>query len=113
MAVQVKGESDDICSQLQQRPISQEQLLAEVERIFAGLEVVEAKCMKVDKKLALHIQNGARAKLKLNNEQWQALIGLHQTLLYEHHDFLLASQHPSATSELRELALEYDTPARL
>jgi len=103
----------DICSQLQQRPISQEQLLAEVEGIFAGLKMVEAKCMEVDKKLALHIQNGARTKSKLNNKQWQALIALHRTLLYEHHDFLLASQHPSATLELRELALEHDIPARL
>jgi len=107
------GQVSDICSQLQQRPISQEQLLAEVEGIFAGLKMVEAKCMEVDKKLALHIQNGARAKSKLNNKQWQALIALHRTLLYEHHDFLLASQHPSATLELRELALEHDIPARL
>ena len=77
------GQVSDICSQLQQRPISQEQLLAEVEGIFAGLKMVEAKCMEVDKKLALHIQNGARAKSKLNNKQWQALIALHRTLLYE------------------------------
>lgn len=44
---------------------------------------------------------------------WQALIALHRTLLYEHHDFLLASQHPSANLELRELVLEHDILARL
>jgi hypothetical protein len=88
-------------------------LLAEVEGIFAGLKMVKAKCIEVDKKLALYIQNRARAKSKLNNKQWQALITLYRTLLYEHHNFLLASQHPSATLELRELVLEYNIPARL
>ncbi|KAK3934165.1 hypothetical protein QBC46DRAFT_274365 [Diplogelasinospora grovesii] len=37
-------------------------------------------------------------------EQWQALIGLHRTLLHEQHDFFLASQHPPATPQLRRLA---------
>jgi hypothetical protein len=91
MMGQAKGDPDDTYSKLQQRRILQEQLLADVKGIFAGLENVEAKCMEVDEKLAPHIQNGARAKSKLNNVQWQALISLHRTLLYEHHDFLLAS----------------------
>jgi hypothetical protein len=77
MTSQVKGDSVDICSQLPQRPITQEQLLVEVKGIFAGLEMVEVKCMGIDKKLALHIQNGARAESKLNNVQWQALIALY------------------------------------
>ncbi|KAI5803769.1 hypothetical protein EDC01DRAFT_469129, partial [Geopyxis carbonaria] len=40
-------------------------------------------------------------------EQWQALIALHRTLLHEHHDFFLASQHPSASPSLERLASEY------
>lgn len=35
----------------------------------------------------------AARQSRLNDEQWQALIGLHRTLPHEHHDFFLASQH--------------------
>ncbi|KAK4096003.1 hypothetical protein N658DRAFT_437027, partial [Parathielavia hyrcaniae] len=50
---------------------------------------------------------------KFNNDQWQALIALHRTLLHEHHDFFLASQHPSANPALRRLAVKYAMPARM
>src|SRR5277367_4240705 len=50
---------------------------------------------------------------KLSPEQWQALIALHRTLLHEHHDFFLASQHPSASPALRRLASKYAMPARM
>jgi hypothetical protein len=40
------------------------------------------------------------AQPKFNNEQWPALIALHRTLLHEHRDFFLASQHPSASPAL-------------
>ena len=42
-----------------------------------------------------------------------ALIALHRTLLHEHHDFFLASQHPSASPPLKRLALKYAMPARM
>ncbi|KAI0203241.1 hypothetical protein F4808DRAFT_36463 [Astrocystis sublimbata] len=89
------------------RPISQEQLVAEVKGIYAGLMMVEAKCIEVDN--AQSSQNDTR----LNNEQWQALIALHRTLLHEHHDFFLASQHPSASQALKRLASKYAMPARM
>ncbi|KAJ3551200.1 hypothetical protein NPX13_g11423 [Xylaria arbuscula] len=89
------------------RPISQEQLVAEVKGIYAGLMMVESKCIEVDN--AQSSQNDT----KLNNEQWQALIALHRTLLHEHHDFFLASQHPSASTALKRLALKYAMPARM
>lgn len=91
------------------RPISQEQLVAEVKGIYAGLVMVESKCIEVDS--AQSAQSDAAAKL--NNEQWQALIALHRTLLHEHHDFFLASQHPSASPALRRLASKYAMPARM
>jgi hypothetical protein len=50
---------------------------------------------------------------KLSDEQWHALIALHRTLLYEHHDFFLASQHPSSSPALRHLATKYAMPARM
>ncbi|OBR08468.1 methyltransferase domain-containing protein [Colletotrichum higginsianum IMI 349063] len=91
------------------RPISQEQLVAEVKGIYAGLVMVESKCIEVDNSQSSNKETNP----KLNNEQWQALIALHRTLLHEHHDFFLASQHPSASPALRRLASKYAMPARM
>lgn len=66
-------------------PISQEQLGAEVKGIYAGLVMVEAKCINIDAAQA------ADPNSQLGPEQWQALIALHRTLLYEHHDFLMVN----------------------
>ncbi|ENH72037.1 Telomerase-binding protein EST1A [Fusarium oxysporum f. sp. cubense race 1] len=79
------------------RPISQVQLVAETKGIYAGLVMVETKCIEVDNAQS----SNTDANSKLNNEQWQALIALHRTLLHEHHDFFLASQHPSASPALQ------------
>lgn len=89
------------------RPISQEQLVTEVKGIYAGLVMVESKCIEVDS------SQSVQAQPKLNDEQWQALIALHRTLLHEHHDFFLASQHPSASPALRRLASKYAMPASM
>ena len=83
--------------------------MAEVKGIYAGLVMVESKCIEVD-----NAQNAQKdSPHKLNNEQWQALIALHRTLLHEHHDFFLASQHPSASLALQRLASKYSMPARM
>ncbi|KAK5633376.1 hypothetical protein RRF57_009090 [Xylaria bambusicola] len=101
------GEAIQLIKQPETRPINQEQLVAEVKGIYAGLMMVESKCIEVDN--AQSSQNDT----KLNNEQWQALIALHRTLLHEHHDFFLASQHPSASQALKRLASKYAMPARM
>ncbi|KFA80810.1 hypothetical protein S40288_04761 [Stachybotrys chartarum IBT 40288] len=88
------------------RPISQQQLVPEVKGIYAGLVMVESKCIEVDNAQSSNNH-------QLSNEQWQALIALHRTLLHEHHDFFLASQHPSASSALRRLPHKYSMPARM
>lgn len=108
-----KDEYSAILKQPETRPISQEQLVAEVKGIYAGLVMVEAKCIEVDNKQASLAQSDPAGQPKLNNEQWQALIALHRTLLHEHHDFFLASQHPSASPALRRLASKYAMPARM
>ncbi|KAF8418948.1 hypothetical protein EV426DRAFT_299395 [Tirmania nivea] len=98
------------------RPISGDQLLSEVKGIYAGLVMVEAKCVEVDGKQAAQAKAMEVEGLKpprLTNEQWQALIALHRTLLHEHHDFFLASQHPSSSLALRRLAAKYAMPARM
>jgi len=96
------------------RPISHDQLVIEVKGIYAGLVMVEAKCIDVDEKQTIAAQEKDPAKQnKLTPEQWQALIALHKTLLHEHHDFFLASQHPSASPALSRLAAKYSMPARM
>lgn len=107
-----KDDGFDMILQPETRPISQEQLVAEVKGIYAGLVMVEAKCIEVDNKQAASAHTDG-VHSKLNNEQWQALIALHRTLLHEHHDFFLASQHPSASPALRRLASKYAMPARM
>ncbi|RYP48351.1 hypothetical protein DL769_011210 [Monosporascus sp. CRB-8-3] len=79
----------------------------EVKGIYAGLVMVESKCIEVGKNLL------SEPDRKLSSEQWKALDALHRTLLYEHYDFLLASQHVSASPALRSLASRYAMPARL
>lgn len=96
--------SKDTLQQPDTRPISQEQLINEVKGIYAGLVMVEKKCVEVSQ---------SQAGNKLSNEQWQALIALHRTLLHEHHDFFLASQHPTASRALRRLPMQYAMPARM
>jgi hypothetical protein len=93
------------------RPISQEQLASEVKSIYAGLTMVETKCIHVDRAQAATSQD--HPDTKLASDHWQALIALHRTLLHEHHDFFLASQHPSASPALRRLAAKYSMPARM
>jgi hypothetical protein len=92
------------------RPISQEQLASEVKSIYAGLTMVETKCIHVDR---AQVAAPKEANGKLAPDHWQALIALHRTLLHEHHDFFLASQHPSASPALRRLAGKYTMPARM
>ena len=104
----------EILLQPETRPISHDQLVVEVKGIYAGLVMLEAKCIDVDEKQFLIAQEKGSFRLtSLSNEQWQALIILHKTLLHEHHDFFLASQHPSASSALSRLAAKYSMPARM
>jgi hypothetical protein len=103
---------EELFLQPETRPISQEQLIAEAKSIYAGLVMVESRCIEVDDKYAAQTpETGAQPQLK--NEQWQALIALHRTLLHEHHDFFLASRHPSVSPALKKLASKYAMPARM
>jgi hypothetical protein len=88
-------------------PISQEQLRAEVEGIYSGLVMIEAKCMDTE------AQKASQSNDELSTEQWQALVALHITLLHEHHDVLMATQHLSTDPSLVGLAETYSMPARM
>ncbi|EME84402.1 uncharacterized protein MYCFIDRAFT_207267 [Pseudocercospora fijiensis CIRAD86] len=96
-----RSKSQALILQPDSSPISQEQLAAEVKGIYAGLVMVEAKCININ---AAHVADPTSP------------LGPEQTLLYEHHDFLMvchATQHPSATAALRGLATKYSMPARM
>ncbi|KAI4264887.1 MAG: hypothetical protein L6R42_000001 [Xanthoria sp. 1 TBL-2021] len=96
------------------RPISHTQLVVEVKGIYHGLVMVEQKCIEVDEKqLAAALERDPAKRTDLKDEQWQALIALHNTLLHEHHDFFLVSQHPSASPPLSTLTSKYTMPARM
>ncbi|KAJ5360408.1 DNA/RNA-binding domain E.t1.c1-type [Penicillium concentricum] len=86
--------------------ITEEQLINEVRGIYTGLVMVEKKCIEIDRQQV-------QSKAELSQAKWQTLVSLHRTLLYEHHDFFLASQHPSAGPVLKELADKYAMPARM
>ncbi|MCJ1433520.1 hypothetical protein MMC27_002883 [Xylographa pallens] len=104
----------ELLLQPETRPISHDQLVVEVKGIYAGLVMVEAKCIDIDDKQSLAaLEKDPTKQTKLKPEQWQALIALHKTLLHEHHDFFLASQHPSASPALSRLAAKYSMPARM
>lgn len=87
-------------------PITEEQLINEVRGIYTGLVMVEKKCIEIDRQQA-------QTKAELSQAQWRVLVSVHRTLLYEHHDFFLASQHPSAGPVLKHLATKYAMPARM
>ncbi|EEH46038.2 uncharacterized protein PADG_02188 [Paracoccidioides brasiliensis Pb18] len=92
--------------QLPTRPISQEELITEIRGIYAGLVMVENKCIEMN-------QAQFKSETALSHRQWHALIGLHRTLLNEHHDFFMASHHPGSGEPLKQLASKYCMPARL
>ncbi|EUC26973.1 hypothetical protein COCCADRAFT_112877 [Bipolaris zeicola 26-R-13] len=100
----------DLLLQPESRPISLKKLASEVKSIYANLVMVENECRYIDHAQAAAVQD---PNTKLPPDHWQALIALHRTLLHEHHDFFLASQHPSASPGLRRIAVKYFMPARM
>ncbi|UNI19988.1 hypothetical protein JDV02_006128 [Purpureocillium takamizusanense] len=88
----------EMIRQPETRPISPEQLVAEVKGIYAGLVMIESKCIEYDR---------SQETMQLSQAQYQAIISLHRSLLHEHHDFFRASQHRTASETLRRLASQY------
>ncbi len=112
--IKVLESEPEILLQPETRPISHEQLVVKVKGIYTGLVLVEAKCVDIDERQSTAAQEkGPTRRVSLKNDQWQSLIALHKQLLYEHHDFFLASQHPSASPALSGLAAKYSMPARM
>ena len=113
-AAEMLNTEPEMLLQPETRPISHDQLVIEVKGIYAGLVMVEAKCIDIDEKQTAAAQEkDSSKKIQLKNDQWQSLIALHKKLLHEHHDFFLASQHPAASPALSRLAAKYSMPARM
>jgi hypothetical protein len=104
---------EEMLLQPHSKEISEEQLSQEVKSIYAGLTMVESKCIRVCDPQTAMAQKTEHGSAVNTHTHYQALITLHRTLLHEHHDFLLASQHPSAGPALKRLALKYSMPARM
>lgn len=76
-----EGLQDDpeMLLQPETRPISHEQLVVEVKGIYAGLVMVEAKCIDIDERQSAAAQEkDLSKKTELKNDQWQSLIALHK-----------------------------------
>ena len=78
------------------RPISHEQLVIEVKGIYAGLVMVEAKCIDIDERQSATTQEDQSKKWHLKNDQWKSSNALHRRLL-------AASQYPLASPALTRL----------
>jgi len=103
----------DITPQLESRPLSHDQLVAEVTGIYAGLLMVENKCIEVDKKHGKPRQADSGGHLKLSDYQCLALINLHRVQLFEIHDIILASQYPTTNPSLQKFVSQRKLPTRM
>ncbi|OAA40060.1 hypothetical protein NOR_06054 [Metarhizium rileyi] len=86
------------------RKITSEELYVEVVGIYRGVVGVEKSCIEL---CAVAKANEIRFK------HYRGLIKIHRAALHDHHDFLLATQHPAASPALRSLPAEHRIPARL
>nr|KAK5447584.1 hypothetical protein LTR18_003165 [Exophiala xenobiotica] len=89
-------EDSKMLLQPEARPMSQAQLVNEVKGIYAGLAMVEKKCVEID-------QQQSETTNKLSNEQWNELIEAHRKVLRDHDDFFSRSGRPTASPALRRL----------
>lgn len=100
--------------QIETRPLSHEQLVTEVKGIYESLVMIEAKCADIDEtQLTAAQEKDSIIMIEYKDDQWKQMVALHLQLLYEHHDFLMASNHPSAGPGIRELAAKCSMPGRM
>ncbi|CAG8096322.1 unnamed protein product [Penicillium olsonii] len=87
-------------------PITVNILIEQVREIYRDLVIAEKACIVLDGRHRM-------SRGELSNGQWQALLSAHSSLLYHHHDFLCASQHPVADPITKRLPGKYAIPARM
>ncbi|KAJ6126065.1 DNA/RNA-binding domain E.t1.c1-type [Penicillium samsonianum] len=105
-ADQNRAYSGEMIKQLVGSPVTENQLIEEVNKSYDNLVKVEKQCIQTTRQ-------HAESKVDLSHDQWLVHISNHATLLDEHRDFLLFSQHPSANPTCKYLADKYKIPARM
>ncbi|KAL4884158.1 hypothetical protein BJY04DRAFT_206014 [Aspergillus karnatakaensis] len=95
---------DQIIPQLFAYPVTEEQLLIEIQKIYAGLVMVEKRCMG-------YVKQVSDPQMRMDSLKWEKVIANHRTLLDEHHDFFLAAQLGGPL--LQRLPERYGMPSRL
>ncbi|KAF3904060.1 hypothetical protein ABW20_dc0106557 [Dactylellina cionopaga] len=86
-------------------PISQEELIAEVKTIYAGLVMVETDCMDTDTLGRIPSTTAHPNQTpQLNNKQQLLLINLHKTLLQEDQSFSKAPHHLLSSLSAKQVA---------
>ncbi|KDN66992.1 hypothetical protein CSUB01_12284 [Colletotrichum sublineola] len=76
------GNTEVMIKQPEACPITQEQFVAEVRGVFAGLVMVESKCIEVDN--AQNSSSEGESDLRANNKQWGALHRIQRTTHLAH-----------------------------
>ncbi|KGO69902.1 hypothetical protein PEX1_106960 [Penicillium expansum] len=100
-----KTEPPEIIKELVTSSITEEQLIHDVNEMYARLCIAENQCTAMKK------QTQSRAELL--QTQWRELFLLHQKLLDEYVEFFLTTRDPSANPKIRNLAKEYSIPQRM
>jgi hypothetical protein len=95
------------------RSISNHQLDDEGKAIYSSLTMVENKCIHITRARAVAANESSKPNDVLALGHWKALIEHQCWLLDEHHDFFLASQHPSASPLFRRSAAIHHMPVRM
>ena len=93
--------------------VSEKELRVETKSIYSSLKLLEAKCIHVDNAQAAAIRSTENGEPKSADSHWKALFAMHRSLIHEHHDFLLATQHPSASPTLQHLPAKHNMPERM
>jgi hypothetical protein len=104
---------DPSCSDVllhQNSPMSQEELIAEIK---ASYTIILRLASVFNNRINAYVKTICEGASCTSTEHWPSLTALHSTLLHKHHDFFLATQHPSASPALRQLASKYAMPTRM
>lgn len=94
--------------QLHQLPVTPERLVTLARSIYASLLSMESKCIETH-----NTPFSKEGVSVLSQDELQSCIILHRSLLGEHYDFFLVTQHPLASASLRRLPFKYGMPARM
>ena len=80
--------------------------------IYAGLLVVEDRCIELDDEYLRTVQNSAEPR-NIQGYQWQVTIAIHRQFISDCHDFLLVPEPHSVTDALDTTTVKESMPKRM